>query len=218
MAELNASREILLAAADLSGDDRGEFSEWDLTVRVWEMNRTRFGCRGYEERYPDHKRVMMELMGTGKLLRQQGWIERTRKNHYRIGLLGLAEVARLRGGDRASHRRNVPLYDALERFAFHPAFESHLQSEEEPKTWLGAAAFLALQRNDPELLDARLAEIEHATEASLAWMAEVGADSMRRGDAGKPMSRERLLRLRDFVNVLQSRFEPQFAAIRHKQR
>jgi hypothetical protein len=216
MVDLSASQEILLAAADLSGDDRDEFSEWDLTVRVWERNKTKFGCRGYEDLYPDHKRVMMELMGTGKLLRQQGWIERTRKNHYRIGLLGLAEAVRLQDAGGGAHRRNVPLYDALERFALHPVFEEHLQSADEPSTWLGAASFLALARNEPDLLDTRLAEIAHAIDASLAWMDEVGVDSMRRGDAGRPISRERLVRLRAFVQLLQERFEPQFAAIRQK--
>jgi hypothetical protein len=217
MGALKAAHEILLAAAELSGEERREFSEWDLTVRVWEMNRGRFGCRGYEEQYPDHKRVMMELMGKAKLLKQNGWVEKARKNHYRIGLLGLAEAARLKGAESSSYKRNVPLYDALERFALHPVFESHLQSTDEPRTWLGAASFLALPRNDPELLSARLAEIEHAIDGSVAWMAEAGTDILRRGDAGRPISRERILRLREFLSTLQERFQPQFDAIRHKQ-
>ena len=216
MPDLSVAQEILLAAADLFATGRREFSEWDLTVRVWEMNKQRFGCRGYEDSYPDHKRVMMELMGKGKLVRERGWIEKTRKNHYRITSLGLAEAARLRESGRPSHRRAANLYDALERYAFHSVFKAHLQSEGEPKTWLGAAAFLGLQRNDFEELERRLADVRHAIEGSLEWMRETGMGELRRGDAGKAMSREVVVGLAEFLSVLEERFAAQLEAIRSR--
>ena len=71
-----AAEEILLGADDLDRAGMREFSEWDLTVATWKRNPNRFGCRGYEDRYPDHKRVMMEIMGTTKKDNplRRGWL------------------------------------------------------------------------------------------------------------------------------------------------
>src|SRR2546430_3312730 len=93
-----AAQEILLAAAGLSSSSVGEFSEWDLTVATWKRNKNKFGCRGYEDVYPDHKRVMIEIMAKNKRDNplRQGWLEKTRANHYRITPLGKTETARLR--------------------------------------------------------------------------------------------------------------------------
>ena len=54
---------ILMAADDLMAQGASEFSEWDLTVASWSRDRVRFGLRGYQQTHPDHKRVMMEIMG-----------------------------------------------------------------------------------------------------------------------------------------------------------
>jgi len=214
MGDLRAAEEIVIAAAGLSGSERKEFSEWDLTIRVWELNKNRFGCRGYEDKYPDHKRVMTELMGKGKPVRESGWIEKTRRNHYRITALGLAVAARLAGRGRPSYRRAQDVYEALKRYAFHRVFEDHVKSEDEPKTWLGAAAFLALRSNDREELETRLCTIRGAIEEALRWMAETGMEQLRHGDADSAISRDTLARLGDFLGVLEGRFAAQFDAIR----
>src|SRR5947209_12902349 len=60
---LTAAEIILLAADDLSAGGTPEFTEWDLTVASWARDRHRFGLRGYGQKFPDHKRVMMEIMG-----------------------------------------------------------------------------------------------------------------------------------------------------------
>ena len=118
---LSAAKVILLAAADLAADGSGEFSEWDLTVASWRRDQNRFGCRGYEDEYPDHKRVMMEIMGKKKKDNpiRQGWVERVRPNFYRMTALGLAEAERLgKGSMRAGPhppllRQRVPCRRAL---------------------------------------------------------------------------------------------------------
>jgi len=93
----------------------------------------------------------------------------------------------------------------------------HLQSENEPKTWLGAAAFLSLSKNDAEQLNLRLRIIRTAIAEALAWMDETGQEALRRGDAGSPISRERLSRLRAFLDMLDERFRQQMEAIRGMQ-
>jgi hypothetical protein len=211
---LSAAQEILLAAAELSDEGRSEFSEWDLSVRAWTRNRNRFGCRGYERRYPDHKRVMGELIGPSRPLIARGWLEKTRANHFHVTPLGRAEARRLTGDARPAHRREAPLYDALARFAFHRAFEAHLASPDEPRTWLGAAAFLALPTNDPNVLDRRLTTLRTALREAEKWMRETGQTALRRGDGGRAISLQRVAALASFVQTLEKRFANQFGAIR----
>src|SRR5262249_51082894 len=58
-----AAQVILLAADDLMAQGASEFTEWELTIASWIRDRARFGLRGYAQDHPDHKRVMMEIMG-----------------------------------------------------------------------------------------------------------------------------------------------------------
>ena len=95
--KLTASETVLLAAADLTAVGNQEFSEWDLTVAAWALDRLRFGLRGYAQTHPDHKRVMMEIMGKkASSPVQQKYLEKTRPNHYRLTPLGKAIAAGLR--------------------------------------------------------------------------------------------------------------------------
>src|SRR3954451_13786167 len=61
--KVTAVQTILLAAEDLTKAGHSEFSEFDLTVAAWERDPNKFGLRGYGQRHPDHKRLMMEIMG-----------------------------------------------------------------------------------------------------------------------------------------------------------
>jgi hypothetical protein len=91
-----AAQVILLAADDLMAQGGSEFSEWDLTIAAWNRDRNRFGLRGYAQNHPDHKRVMMEIMGRKPqnpiLL---GLMDKIRPNVYRLTPLGRAEAARM---------------------------------------------------------------------------------------------------------------------------
>ena len=94
---LTAVQIILLAADDLTAAGSDEFSEFELTVAAWNRDRQRFGLRGYANIHPDHKRVMMEIMGNKAsnpiLLR---FMEKTRPNFYRLTPLGRVQASQLR--------------------------------------------------------------------------------------------------------------------------
>src|SRR4051794_1068613 len=95
---LTAAQVIILAAEDLMAAGAVEFTEWDLTVAAWGRDRTRFGLRGYDQKHPDHKRVMMEIMGQKpQNPLALGFMEKVRPNTYRLTPLGRAVVSRLRG-------------------------------------------------------------------------------------------------------------------------
>lgn len=220
---LTAAQEVLLAAGDLHKHGHSEFSEWDLSVAAWERNQNRFGCRGYESRFPDHKRVMMEIMGVTKKENplRQGWLKRTRTNHYRITDVGLAEVARLEHmqGTNIPHERSAQvIYDAVVRYVFHPVFRKHLSDPEEPRTWLGVQAFLGLAKNDPTVLDDALRTADNAVAAAIGWLDESGRESLRTGPSGgkKTILKSDLEKLPPFMDLLKSRFQRQIEAIRRQ--
>lgn len=220
-AGLSALDEVLLAAAELSPDGE-EFSEWDLTVRAWQRNQNKFGCRGYEDAYPDHKRVMMEIMSSkASNPIKRGWIEQTRTNHYKMTRAGLATAYGL--GDpkdkpASSAKAAANLYDAIEPYVSHPVFRAHRNDPNQPKTWLGAAAFLGLTAYDNAAVQAKLRAAKTSVSAAIDWLHDNGISDLRRGPAGggAAISQDDLVSLQAFVIVLEERFERQFAAIRER--
>ncbi len=92
-AKPTAAQLVLLAAAGIEAE---EFTEWELTVACWKMDPERFGMRGFEDKYPDHKRVAMELMGAKPSNPvQQRFMAKVRPNVYRVTPLGRVAAGRL---------------------------------------------------------------------------------------------------------------------------
>jgi hypothetical protein len=217
MPALSAAEEVLRAAIRLTKRYGNEFTEWDLTVETWKQNKNRWGLPGYEDEYPNHKRVMNEIMARGTEKAAVGWLERTRMNHYRVTSAGFARAATMESKETDSRpRASIALYDNVEEFAFHRVFEDYLRDHSEPKTWIGAAAFLSLSKQDSETLERQMKRVTDAIGEALAWMDETRRNEVRRGDSGQIITRERLVKLREFVIVLQERFAPQYAAIKAK--
>lgn len=222
---LTAAQEILLGADDLDRSGIKEFSEWDLTVATWKRNPNRFGCRGYEDHYPDHKRVMMEIMGTTKKDNplRRGWLERTRSNHYRMTDIGRSEAERFNETKMTrekSHRSPQPIYDAVAPLYRNAVFRKYCSDSEEPRMWLGAASFLGLTSNDPQHVDDRRKATRTAIENAISWLKETRAASFRRGVSGgeEAISLESLLKLREFLGEIEKRFANQIEAIKRAKR
>ena len=219
--ERTATQTILLAANDLSRKGKEVFTEWDLTVEAWRRDPARFGCRGYEDKYPDHKRVMMEIMSRKKRDNplRRGHMEKVRPNYYSITSLGKAEAERLDRADSGAESTRSPghLFDAVAPFANHRTFRSWLKNPEEPRTWLGAAAFLDLAQNTPTVLQDRLRTVKNAVKGSIRWCQEHETDALTRGShGGGRISLQDLHHLSEFVSVLEERFDRQIAAIMQK--
>lgn len=220
---LTAAQAVLQAAAKIHEDGKAEFSEWDLTVSAWKQDPNRFGCRGYETVYPDHKRVMAEIMGTTKKDNpiRHGWIKKIAANQYRITPLGLAEAERLEQSAESgvqSGRSAQHLYDSLSRYVFHYIYRDWLADVDEPRTWLGVQAFIGMRQVDATSLNDGIREIEEAVEMAIEFMEWSGQDRLQRGPTGggKVIHRREVERLREFVDVLRIRFSPQMDAIRSR--
>jgi len=222
---LTAAQEILLGARDLDCTGVKEFSEWDLTVATWKRNPNRFGCRGYEDQYPDHKRVMMEIMGTTKKDNpiRRGWLERIRTNYYRVTDIGRSEADRIsdtKATGEKSYRSPQPIYDAVSPFYRHPVFRKYCSDPQEPRMWLGAASFLGLKSNDAQHVEDCRKAARTAIENALKWLDETKAGSFRRGVSGgeEAISKDSLVKLLEFLDVIENRFVHQFEAIKKTKR
>ena len=215
-----AAELILLAAAALPEAGRQEFSEWDLTVAAWKLDASRFGCRGYEDVYPDHKRVMMEIMSRKKKDNplRRGWMEKVRPNHYRVTPLGVAEAQRISQSDPSASASPSPhaVYDAIVRYVEHPVFRRYLTSHDEPKSWVSAASFLNLNQMTAIELDDSLRSAAGAAHAALRWFEDSGHETLRRGGGGRSILKAEVDDLPEFLQALEDRFAAQMEAIRSR--
>lgn len=216
---LTAAQEILLGAHQIDESGRAEFSEWDLTVETWKRNPNRFGCRGYEDKYPDHKRVMMEIMGGKKDNPvRRSWIEKVRPNTYRLTTLGRTEVERLefrKDIGQSSTRSPQSIYDAVSPLYRSNVFRKHIKDPDEPRMWLGAASFFQLSNGDPQHLKDRLGAVDAAIQNAIDWMEENDKDVIHRGvsSGGESISLDSLRKLGKFNTLLRKRFADQIDAI-----
>jgi hypothetical protein len=213
-----ASEIVLLAANDLTQAGNQEFSEWDLTVAAWSLDRFRFGLRGYAQSYPDHKRVMMEIMGQKPSSPvQQKFLEKLRPNFYRLTPLGRAAAARLRGGVTANGEDPKPtakpvtvkeLYETSAAYVSRSEFIRWKDNPEEPKTWDGAAAFLGLLKGDKVDPVERLDEVRNAVKDAMDWCKVQEAAYLTRGSGqgGTPIHIRDLAEMLDFLQALVYRF------------
>lgn len=212
---------ILLAANDLMAAGANEFSEWQLSVATWRRDKSKFGMRGFESEHPDHKRVMKEIMGSApRNPVVRGFLERVRENHYSLTPVGRAEAAKLSAAEDvgASPRSVSELYDGVRKYAEHRVFLDWRKNPDEPRTWLGAAAFLELTTHEPiGLRNALRAPVRLAGDA-LEWLEEHQRDQLTRGPVGggKAIARQDLQKICEFVEVLQVRFASQIGAIERR--
>lgn len=209
-----ASETVLLAADDLTSAGKTEFTEWDLTVAAWSIDRFRFGLRGYAQTYPDHKRVMMEIMGqkpSSPVVNK--FLEKVRPNIYRLTASGRAAAAKLRGGAKVKPTRRAvtvrELYDTVATLATKPEFRRWQDNPEEPRDWTSAANFLGLTgkagTEDPV---ERLEELRTGLKAALDWcrVEEVAFLTRGSGAGGAPIHVRDVSDLLDFLTALTYRF------------
>ncbi|HEY2910835.1 MAG TPA: hypothetical protein VGI99_11350 [Gemmataceae bacterium] len=213
-----ASELVLLAASDLTAAGNQEFSEWDLTVAAWSIDRFRFGLRGYAQSYPDHKRVMMEIMGQKPSSPvQQKYLEKVRPNFYRLTPLGRTAASRLRGGPGS----NLPepqatakpvtvkeLYETAAVYVNRPEFRRWQDNPEEPRDWSGAAAFLGILKGEKVDAAERMDEVREAIKDAMDWCKVQEAAFLTRGSGqgGTPIHVRDLSEMIDFLQALSYRF------------
>jgi hypothetical protein len=136
--------------------------------------------------------------------------------------LGAAEVASIHRKPEAevtSSRSPGPIYVAIEPFVESPPFRAWLKDHDEPRSWLGAAAFLGLSRNTANELNDRMRAIETAIRHAKEWCSQAERADITRGVHGgsRPIPLAEIEQLQVFLDALRFRFSRQIEAIRQKE-
>jgi hypothetical protein len=212
---LTAVQMILLAAEDLVAAGADEFSEWELTVAAWNRDRQRFGLRGFHQNYPDHKRVMMEIMGnkTSNPILQK-FMEKTRPNTYRLTSIGRIEAVRLRGVESGVPQKGNSmreLYESVSVFAAHPIFARWRDEPSEPEKWKDAATFLGVKSDRPAEATEKHQTAHSLTRAAIDWCLAQKMTALPQGTHRNSPSihMQDLSDLQSFLQALKYRFPDQ---------
>jgi DNA-binding PadR family transcriptional regulator len=218
-----AAQVILLAADDLMAQGGSEFSEWDLSIAAWTRDRNRFGMRGHAQLHPDHKRVMMEIMGRkpqNPLL--LGLMEKVRPNTYRLTPLGRAEAQRMRLGEEQKGQKSKPAaldyYDIVSKRLAHKAFQRWREDPDEPKRWADVVDFLGGNLNDEEDVSKRLQQLSASVKGIVAWCNQKNVDYLTKDPSrsNPPIHYNEVIELSNFLQALVYRFPQLESPKKHK--
>jgi DNA-binding PadR family transcriptional regulator len=212
---------ILLAGDDLMAQGASEFSEWDLTIAAWNRDSNRFGLRGHAQTHPDHKRVMMEIMGRKPHNPLHlGLMEKVRPNYYKLTALGRAEAARLRRDPTARSERKDSApepdhYDSVKPFVDHAVFRRWRDDPDEPRKLPDVCAFLGVDARDKTpVIQARFREVAAILRAAIRWCNknEVSYVTKPPNRLYPPIHFRDLTEVIEFLKVLSVRF-PQLGEV-----
>lgn len=152
--------DVFVKAMDEAADEDGTFVEWEVTVKAWKIDRNRYGLRGYENEYPDHKKVANNYMDKKSGAIGKGFMEKVAKNTYRITRLGQRRAAHLRslsGGthgmpdaiSQANKAFDTRTFDRLHRALETPAVRHYAENNREiHPLWNFSASLLGVSADD----------------------------------------------------------------------
>ena len=195
--DYSASDVVIIAAGGFSG----EFSQWALAVRCWELDPNRFGMRGYQLTHPSDNRVLMEIVGKKRTSPVgMGWMERTRPNHFRVTPVGRGHAARLADPNGCEFA-----YAGIETFICNPSYRRWMDNPGEPSELSDLGEFIEA---------GSIAGVTAAVKYALEWMGERQVNYLTRKSRGerRPVSLDiaHVSSLADFANAMSYRF-PQLA-------
>lgn len=93
----------LLVAVQELGGEHSPVCIFELTVRVWEMDKAAFGLHGYRTSYPDHKAVYALLQSllsrvVNKCYLTARCLERPKPNTVKLTQVGIERLKQLQVG------------------------------------------------------------------------------------------------------------------------
>lgn len=88
---------ILLAAELLERAGTIPYTTEQLTVAVWEQDRTAFGLKGFEDIHPDNHRILSALSGDRGLVGRK-FLDRVGKGLFQLTQQGAEELKRIKAG------------------------------------------------------------------------------------------------------------------------
>lgn len=136
-----AAETILVAAASFKDRD---FTKWELAIAAWQLDKARFGMKGFETEYPDMNRVLMELVGAKPSSPvKRGHLECPAPSTYRLTARGKSLAAAMIESVNQAASPNW-IYKGLQPYLRHPVLASWQSDPSEPRELEQARDFLSV--------------------------------------------------------------------------
>jgi len=224
---LSLKEKILIAAVEgVGADATKKFTMEDLAVWAWERDRTAWGIRGYESKYPDLDKVRKDMGARGaeqKGVVQLGWVERVEPRVYRVTPAGLAEYATLSASmgstsGELQEKAGRELGSQVSRILEHPVFRRWLSDATKPKYFRDAGHFWGIAPGTPpSVVRERIGGVENTLQSALRLLDELGVSEIASSRGKVAFDRTDIERCLEFHNAIKDRFsqdlrllDPQF--------
>lgn len=163
MAELTTALKLLMAAGNLAGSGKIEFSAEDIAVTAHQLFRDEFSLKGYPQ-FPDSNKVYTQLMGKSAPLFVRGWLEKVGTKTYRLTPKGAADLNQI--DSSSSQERNVHIErrkeDEYGRILTSDVFELFRTEQEDTITFHQFCRFAGLSARDKwQKVASQLQQLEH---------------------------------------------------------
>lgn len=225
---LSLKEKILVATVEgTRGDTSMSFTIEDLAVWAWERDRSAWGLRGYEDKYPDLDKVRKDMGARGADspgLVQLGWVQRIDPRIYRLTPVGLAEYSTISSAtsgapaelqDKASRALESEVRSILE----HPVFLEWLRNSAKPKYFRDAGHFWGIAPGTPpNVVRERVGGIDKVLSKAIKLLDDKCVNEIAASRGKVLFSREDVNRCLEFQKTMKHRFskelgilDPQFA-------
>jgi hypothetical protein len=205
---LSIKEKVLLAAQRCAnGDIARAFTAEQLLVAAWEMDKSAFGLRGFEAKYPDSNRLYTNTDGKDGLV-AKGLLLKAGERMFRLSPAGFAAVVALSPDNEEEQvKLERELGQKVNKILSHPVFLDWLRDSSKPTRFHGAGHFWGIAPGTPpRVVRDRLRETELTLKAALDYMDRRGIDQLF-VERGKSLcERKDIERCLEFHEALKTRF------------
>lgn len=205
---LSIKDRVLLAAWHCcNGDTEQSFTAEQLIVTAWEMDKSAFGLRGFEDRFPDSNRLYTNTDGKDGLV-AKGLFVKAGERMFRLSPAGLAAATNLRPKSVEEQvKLERELASRVNKIVSHPVFRDWLKDSSKPTRFHGAGHFWGIAPGTPpRVVRDRLKQVEVTLKVALDYMSQREAARLFE-ERGKPLcERSDIERCLEFHCVLKKRF------------
>ncbi len=206
---LSIRDKVLLAALRCcDGNTEQPFTAEQLIVTAWEMDRSAFGLRGFEDKFPDSNKLYTNTDGKDGLV-AKGYFVKAGERMFRLSPAGLATATALSPENAEGQLKlERELASQVNKVVSHPVFQDWLKDQTKPSRFHGAGHFWGIAPGTPpRVVRDRLKQVEVTLKAALNYMSQRGTSQLFE-ERGKPLcERQDIERCLEFHRTLMTRFE-----------
>lgn len=216
-----------LVLADLLENGHEVVSEFQITVRAWEMFPEIFGLRDYENDYPNHKSVCNIYM-SGKTDPNApvvlGWMEKVKPNYYRLKQPVVDKANNLRGTTERRENTNKRVMilqqetqEMIWRATKSNLYRFYIERGGISNSYSASLSFLNLQDIDDRFIGEKKAnEIRKTNSGKIVHFSSVLKDCLNNKEAQRfrkgvnnekqQVTRKQIIQLTELYNLIVERW------------